>query len=79
LELAGHEEGVEVVDEARGERVPTPADVVGRDAIVVGRIRADTGGQGLALFQVGNNLRKGAATNAVQIAEALIERKLLAQ
>jgi aspartate-semialdehyde dehydrogenase len=71
--------GVEVVDEACGERVPTPADVVGRDAIVVGRIREDTGGQGLALFQVGNNLRKGAATNAVQIAEALIERKLLAQ
>jgi aspartate-semialdehyde dehydrogenase len=70
--------GVEVVDELRGDSVPTPADVIGRDAVVVGRVRLDTGGQGLALFQVANNLRKGAATNAVQIAEAMIERKLLA-
>ncbi|MBW2383713.1 MAG: aspartate-semialdehyde dehydrogenase [Deltaproteobacteria bacterium] len=69
--------GVEVVDESRGDVVPTPADVVGRDTVVVGRVRSDTGGQGLALFQVANNLRKGAATNAVQIAETLIERGLL--
>jgi aspartate-semialdehyde dehydrogenase len=55
--------------------VPTPLDVAGSDAVQVGRIRADAGGEhGLALFVSGDNLRKGAALNAVQIAEALLPR-----
>lgn len=67
--------GVELADDRL--RVPTPRDVVGRDAVRVGRIRRELDGPGLWLWQVGDNLRKGAATNAVQIAEAMIERKLL--
>ncbi len=51
--------------------LPTPLAAAGRDPSYVGRIR--TSGQGLALFVVGDNLRKGAALNAVQIAEALLE------
>jgi aspartate-semialdehyde dehydrogenase len=51
--------------------LPTPLEAAGRDPSLVGRIRrAD---RGLALFVVGDNLRKGAALNAVQIAEALLE------
>jgi aspartate-semialdehyde dehydrogenase len=48
----------------------------GRDPSFVGRIRrADGPGHVLALFVVGDNLRKGAALNAIQIAEALLERR----
>ena len=55
--------------------VPTPLDVTGGDATHVGRIRHDPtvpDGRGLALFLSGDNLRKGAALNAIQIAEALL-------
>lgn len=56
--------------------VPTPLDAAGRDPSYVGRIRTDPGGEnGLALFVSGDNLRKGAALNAVQIAEALLARR----
>ncbi|MGH9127773.1 MAG: aspartate-semialdehyde dehydrogenase [Acidimicrobiales bacterium] len=59
--------GVELVD------LPTPLGAAGRDACLVGRVRRDPGAEhGLALFVVGDNLRKGAALNAVQIAEALV-------
>ena len=58
--------------------LPTPADAAGRDRVLVGRIRRDTAGEGLALWIVNDNLRKGAALNAVQIAELLLERRLLA-
>jgi aspartate-semialdehyde dehydrogenase len=55
--------------------VPTPLLAAGADLCYVGRIRRDPGAEtGLALFISGDNLRKGAALNAVQIAEALIER-----
>jgi aspartate-semialdehyde dehydrogenase len=60
---------VKVVD------MPTPLDAAGIDASLVGRIRSDPGvpgGRGLALFVSGDNLRKGAALNAVQIAEQLL-------
>ncbi|HSK15492.1 MAG TPA: Asd/ArgC dimerization domain-containing protein [Gaiellaceae bacterium] len=57
---------------------PTPGDAAGRDEVLVGRIRRDTAGDGLALWVVNDNLRKGAALNAVQIAELLLERRLLA-
>ena len=69
--LAGSEQ-VELAD------LPTPADAAGRDRVLVGRIRRDTAGDGLALWIVNDNLRKGAALNAVQIAELLLERRLLA-
>jgi aspartate-semialdehyde dehydrogenase len=56
----------------------TPKDAAGRDEVLVGRVRADTAsGTGLALWSVNDNLRKGAALNAVQIAEALLERRLV--
>jgi aspartate-semialdehyde dehydrogenase len=58
--------------------LPTPRDAVGRDEVLVGRIRQDTAGNGLALWVVCDNLRKGAALNAIQIAELLLERRALA-
>jgi aspartate-semialdehyde dehydrogenase len=67
LALAGAP-GVELSD------LPTPLSVAGGDVSLVGRIRTDPGvadGRGLALFVAGDNLRKGAALNAVQIAEVL--------
>ena len=68
------ERATEVLAAAPGVVVsdlPTPLEAAGRDPSYVGRIRrAD---RGLALFVVGDNLRKGAALNAVQIAEALLE------
>ena len=57
------------------EDVPTPLRAAGRDEVFVGRIRADeTHPRALSMFVVGDNLRKGAATNAIQIAEVLVER-----
>jgi aspartate-semialdehyde dehydrogenase len=58
--------------------LPTPRDAVGRDDVLVGRIRKDTAGGGLAMWVVCDNLRKGAALNAIQIAELLLERQALA-
>jgi aspartate-semialdehyde dehydrogenase len=58
--------------------LPTPMDAVGRDDVLVGRIRPDRAGSGLTLWIVCDNLRKGAALNAVQIAELLLERQALA-
>jgi aspartate-semialdehyde dehydrogenase len=55
--------------------VPTPLEAAGQDASYVGRVRQDPGvpeGRGLALFVSSDNLRKGAALNAVQIAELLV-------
>ncbi|PJE94871.1 aspartate-semialdehyde dehydrogenase [Streptomyces carminius] len=64
---------LELLDGAPGvalSEIPTPQQAAGRDATYVGRIRADeTAEHGLALFCAGDNLRKGAALNAVQIAE----------
>jgi aspartate-semialdehyde dehydrogenase len=61
-------------DPAKGE-VPLPLNAEGRDEVFVGRIRRDaTVPNGLNLWVVADNLRKGAATNAVQIAEVLVER-----
>ncbi len=71
-ELLSSAAGVELMD------VPTPLDVAGRDVSLVGRIRQDPtvpGQRGLTFFVVGDNLRKGAALNALQIAETLLERR----
>jgi aspartate-semialdehyde dehydrogenase len=68
--------GVEVVDDPDLDSFPTPIDVEGRDEVLVGRVRKDLGSDRLWLWQVSDNLRKGAATNAVQIAEEMIRRGL---
>jgi len=65
--------GVRVVD------FPSPAQAAGQDDVLVGRVRRDPATRnGLALMVAGDNLRKGAALNAVQIAELLVERSALA-
>jgi aspartate-semialdehyde dehydrogenase len=58
--------------------IPTPLQAAGQDPSFVGRIRQDPGvddGRGLALFVSNDNLRKGAALNAVQIAELIAARR----
>jgi aspartate-semialdehyde dehydrogenase len=68
--------GVTVVDDPANNVFPTPSDVAGRDDVLVGRVRKDLSSDRLWLWQVSDNLRKGAATNAIQIAEELIRRGL---
>jgi aspartate-semialdehyde dehydrogenase len=66
--------GVEVVDDVQGGRFPMPIDASGQDNVLVGRIRRDVSlddGRGIELFICGDQLRKGAALNAVQILESL--------
>jgi aspartate-semialdehyde dehydrogenase len=70
--------GVLVVDEPGAGRYPMAIDAAGRDEVLVGRVRRDPDQERtLNLWVVGDNLRKGAATNAVQVAELLAERGLL--
>jgi aspartate-semialdehyde dehydrogenase len=70
--------GVLVVDKREDGGYATPLECAGEDATYVSRIRKDpTVENGLALWCVSDNLRKGAALNAVQIAECLVNRKLL--
>ena len=69
LEILGQAPGVVVTD------VPNPLDATGKDPVFVGRVRPDpTVAHGLALFVSNDNLRKGAALNAVQIAEVLVQQ-----
>jgi aspartate-semialdehyde dehydrogenase len=70
--------GVMVIDKREAGGYATPYEAVGEDATYVSRIREDaTVENGLALWCVSDNLRKGAALNAIQIAECLINRKLI--
>jgi len=70
--------GVTVVDDPASGQYPMALDAAGRDDVLVGRIRRDPDQERtLNLWIAGDNLRKGAATNAVQVAELLIERDLL--
>jgi aspartate-semialdehyde dehydrogenase len=70
--------GVIVADDPAAGIYPLAGDVAGRDEVLVGRIRRDPSHQRcLNLWIVGDNLRKGAATNAVQIAELLADRDLV--
>ena len=68
--------GIQVVDDPSNNVFPTPRDVEGRDEVLVGRVRKDLSSDKLWLWQVSDNLRKGAATNATQIAEEMIRRGL---
>jgi aspartate-semialdehyde dehydrogenase len=77
-ELLAGAEGVVVVDDPGAGAYPMAIDAAGRDEVLVGRIRRDPDQERtLNLWIAGDNLRKGAATNAVQVAELLIERDLL--
>jgi aspartate-semialdehyde dehydrogenase len=68
-------DGVTVVDDLSNKHYPMPRDCDGKDDVFVGRIRHDiSGGNGIAFWCVSDNLRKGAATNAVQTAELLLRR-----
>ncbi len=70
--------GVQVVDDPAEALYPTPVMAAGKDDTYVGRIRKDPSVEnGLTMWVVSDNLRKGAATNAVQIAEELVARGLL--
>jgi aspartate-semialdehyde dehydrogenase len=72
--LFGTSPGIVVEDDPHAKLYPTPHHVAGKDEVYVGRIRNDpSSDRGLALWLVSDNLRKGAALNAVQIAEHAIE------
>jgi aspartate-semialdehyde dehydrogenase len=76
-ELLAAAPGVQLVDDVENLVYPMPIDAAGQDLIMVGRIREDESiANGLHLWVVADNLRKGAATNAVQIAEILAEKYL---
>ncbi len=71
--------GIVVIDDPAQGRYPMPSDCTGRDAVFVGRIRRDLSHpNGLSFWCVSDNLRKGAATNAVQIAELLAAHRFAA-
>jgi aspartate-semialdehyde dehydrogenase len=71
--------GIELVDDRKANSFPTPLKASGQDAVLVGRLRLDPGvpkdeegrSQGVCLLACGDQLRKGAATNALQIADLL--------
>jgi aspartate-semialdehyde dehydrogenase len=76
--LLDAEDGITVVDDPATDAYPMAIDADGQDGVLVGRIRRDLGDpNALALWIVADNLRKGAATNAVQIAELLVRDSLL--
>jgi aspartate-semialdehyde dehydrogenase len=78
LELLSQAPGVQVLDDPVNRRYPMPLYVAGKDDCFVGRIREDISCErGLNLFVVGDQLRKGAALNAIQIAELLVSEGLL--
>ena len=66
--------GVKLVDDLKNKQYPMPLDTSGQDIVFVGRIRPDlTDPNGLCLWCCGDQVRKGAATNAIQIAELLVK------
>jgi aspartate-semialdehyde dehydrogenase len=77
-ELLAQAPGVRLVDDPAAARYPMPSEATGADDVLVGRIRQDGSRRnGLALWVVADNLRKGAALNGVQIAELLHRRGLI--
>jgi aspartate-semialdehyde dehydrogenase len=74
-EILAKAPGVRIVDDIEANHFPMPLEASGQDDVLVGRIRQDISrddGRGIDLFVSGDQIRKGAATNAVQIAEKLI-------
>ncbi len=77
-EVLSNAPGVKVVEDWQANYFPMPIDASGRDEVLVGRIRQDLSHPcGLELWLCGDQIRKGAALNAVQIAELLVARNLL--
>ena len=71
-----HAEGIVLVDKAEALGYPMPLDVAGADPVYVGRIRADLANPcGISFWAVADQIRKGAALNAVQIAEYIIKAR----
>ncbi|WP_291582776.1 aspartate-semialdehyde dehydrogenase [Clostridium sp. UBA6640] len=78
FELYKKSEGIVVMDNTKEEIYPMPINIAGKDEVYIGRIRRDFSvDKGLNLWVVADNIRKGAALNAVQIAEAFIEKDLI--
>jgi aspartate-semialdehyde dehydrogenase len=78
-DLFAAQSGITVIDDLAAGDYPMPHDCSGQDDVFVGRIREDLSSpSGLAFWCVSDNLRKGAATNAVQIAELLVQMKTAA-
>ena len=76
-EILSKTQGVQVIDDLSKSLFPTPIEATGKYDTLVGRIRKDpTVPNGLSLFVSGDNIWKGAAQNAIQIAEKLIEMGL---
>jgi aspartate-semialdehyde dehydrogenase len=74
-EVLSRAPGIQIVDNAEANHFPMPLEASHQDDVLVGRIRQDISredGRGLDLFVAGDQIRKGAATNAVQIAERMI-------
>ncbi len=77
-EILASSPGIIVKDEPQKNSYPLPIEAVGRDEVFVGRIREDESiPNGLNLWIVADNLRKGAALNTIQIAELLIQEGLI--
>lgn len=77
-ELLNNSNGIRLMDDPANKVYPMPLQTSNQDLVFVGRVRKDiSSDNGLALFCCGDQLRKGAATNAIQIAEELIQRNLL--
>ena len=80
IKLLSAAPGVKIVNDPDRNYFPMPKDASGRDDILVGRIRqdlSDPSGKSIALFVAGDQLLKGAALNAVQIAEVLVAQGLV--
>ena len=77
-EILDNSEGIEVLDDIEKLVYPMPIDISGKDDVFVGRIRNDNSLLNtINLWVVSDNLRKGAALNAVQIAECLLKKNIL--
>ena len=75
LDVLGKFPGVSIINDRKNNRFPTPLDATTQDNVFVGRLRRDIsmpGNKGLGLFVCGDQIKKGAALNAVQIAELLL-------
>ena len=76
--ILAHAPGVKVLDDPTVNLYPQPWSAAGTDEVFVGRIRRDSSHtNGLIMWVVADNLRKGAALNAIQIAEEMIKREWL--
>jgi aspartate-semialdehyde dehydrogenase len=76
LECLAKAPGVTIINDRKNNRFPTPLDATNNDNVYVGRVRRDIsqkGNKGLELFVCGDQIKKGAALNAVQIAELLLK------